>query len=147
MASVFKSESFSKLSPADQSRNINLINLGRFLENYFEFGLKNEKVLNVCVVWKCVRDWILKATVLYKNVQSVIIDLGHEYGQVPDLTATRWFMCRIERYQGRKTKAYPSSWTRSVRPETMNQWVKVEFIFHRSLFRTTGYSLFRSVIF
>ena len=50
MASVFKSESFSKLSPADQSRNINLINLGRFLENYFEFGLKNEKVLNVCVV-------------------------------------------------------------------------------------------------
>ena len=50
MASVFKSESFLKLSPADQSRNINLINLGRFLENYFEFGLKNEKVLNVCVV-------------------------------------------------------------------------------------------------
>ena len=55
MASVFKSESFSKLSPADQSRNINLINLGRFLENYFEFGLKNEKVLNVCVALR-VRD-------------------------------------------------------------------------------------------
>ena len=50
MASVFKSESFLKLSPADQSRNINLINLGRFLENYFEFGLKNEKVLCVCFV-------------------------------------------------------------------------------------------------
>ena len=56
MASVFESESFLKLSPADQSRNINLINLGRFLENYFEFGLKNEKVLNVlCRVNTCDR--------------------------------------------------------------------------------------------
>ena len=55
MASVFKSESFLKLSPADQSRNINLINLGRFLENYFEFGLKNEKVF-VCVLIVCTRE-------------------------------------------------------------------------------------------
>ena len=55
MASVFKSESFLKLSPADQSRNINLINLGRFLENYFEFGLKNEKVC-VCALSVCTRE-------------------------------------------------------------------------------------------